>query len=69
METKIRAGCVAFEVTVSRIAVPTGPPTSGGLSDPSALRVKWAGRTAVAAPLEDGMLVVVAAVDVVAGAG
>jgi hypothetical protein len=41
-----------LDVIVTRTVVATGAATVAGLSDPSALAVKVAGRTAVAAPFE-----------------
>jgi hypothetical protein len=54
------SGCDALELTVSRIVVAAGAAMSGGLSEPSALATKLAGRIAVAAPFVDGIELVVA---------
>jgi hypothetical protein len=48
-------------MTASTIVVAAGPPISGGVSEPSGLATNLAGRIAVAAPLEDGIEVVVCA--------
>jgi hypothetical protein len=61
VEKKTRSGCAALETIDSRIVVLTGAATVGGFSDPSALAVNVAGRTAVAVPLEGATVGVVAA--------